>query len=519
MFFLLSKLRIKIFVKFLAKDYEKSRSRLPLYCDSIPVKKTYPIMNSKSPKAINVFASHATALKNSTAIFLLFLLPASVFGQQAITGIVTDYNSYWSSSASSVNSVKPNNSHNLLAFTYNGTQYSTGVNDNALISHGQTFTQGDFWSLPLAGYSGSINSNTKVGLGEMYDGVHNGKGSASYANTIATYLNDGIKGLDLGTCVANLPAGNISFLVSNIRAANIGDGIPDIIVTQVADPSGSADQYAFVNSSGAVIGQTKAVSFTSIAAVGNWTADFYEASTNPMTLSSGFTNTDRPLRLWAADLSDFGITQANYSTIANFKISLSGNSDVAFVAYNNKTLSIATLLPVTLADFSAREAEGKTVLNWITTNENGTDYFVIERSTDGSTFTAIDTVKAKGSSTTRQQYTSLDQQLKAGATYYRLKIVDVDQHTAYSKTVLVTVKETGIKLFPNPAVDRITVSYTSASVESIRIYNTSGILVQHKKTDRNSYQTSLDVSSFPKGIYYLVCESDLEKVTRSFVIR
>ncbi|RYG53648.1 MAG: hypothetical protein EOO01_03810, partial [Chitinophagaceae bacterium] len=305
-------------------------------------------MNSKLSKASNAFASHATVLKNSTAISLLFLLPVSGFGQQAISGIVTDYNTYWKSSVSSVNSVKPNNSHNLLAFTYNGTQYSTGVNDGALTSNAQTFVEGDFWSLPLAGYTGTINSNTKVGLGEMYDGVHNGKGSTNYANTISNYLNDGIKGLDLGTCVANLPAGNLTFLVSNIRAANIGDGIPDIIVTQVADPSGSADQYAFVNANGVVIGQTKAVSFGSIPAVGNWTADFYEASTNPMTLTSGFTNTDRPLRLWAADLSDFGITQANFADIKNFKISLSGNSDVAFVAYNNKTRNIAKVLPVEL---------------------------------------------------------------------------------------------------------------------------------------------------------------------------
>lgn len=477
-------------------------------------------MNSKPAKAFYAFVKYAAILKNHIAASLLFFLPALASGQQAITGIITDFNSYWKTSTSSINPVKPNNSHNLLAFTFNGIQYSTGANNTILANHGQTFIDGDFWSLPLTGYTGTINSNTKVGLGEMYDGVHNGKGINPYQNSITPYLNDGIRGLDIGTCVANLPAGSISFLVSNIRAANIGDGIPDIIVTQVADPSSSADQYAFININGTVIGQTKTVVFTNITPVATWTADFYEASTNPMILTSGFTNTDRPLRLWAADLSDFGVTQTNYTDIRNFKINLSGNSDVAFVAYNNKTFNIGTTLPVELTDFAAREStNGSASLNWTTSNEKEADYFVVEKSMDGSNFVAIDTVKAKGNSTTTQQYISLDQQLSPGINYYRLKIVDLDQRTSYSKTVQLTGRETGIRLFPNPATGRITISHSPAAVEYVKIYTLNGILLQQKKAERNSNQTSFDISGYAKGMYYLVCESNGERTTRSFVIR
>ena len=475
-------------------------------------------MNSKLSKAANAFAKPSAAFRNC-AVASLFLLPASVLGQQAVTGIITDYNSYWKTSSASVNSIKPNNSHNLLAFTYNGVQYSTGANNGVLNANGQTYVDGDFWSMPLSNFTGTVNSNTKVGLGEMYDGVHNGRGSANYVNDIAYYLNDRIKGLNLGTCVANLPAGTVTFLVNNLKPSNIGDGIPDIVVTQVADPSGSADRYYFTDANGAVIGQTKDVVFTSIPVIANWTADFYEASTNPMVLTSGFTNTDRPIRIWAADLSDFGITAANYSAIRNFRINLSGNSDVAFVAYNNKTMTIATVLPAELKDFSVREANGKAMINWATTNEKDVDYFVVEKSTDGTTFTGIDTVKAKGNSTTIQQYASQDAQLKSGITYYRLKTVDLSKHNSYSKTVQLQIKETEVRVFPNPAVEKITVSYTSASVDNIRIYNTTGVLLQQKKTDRNSTQTSLDVSSYAKGIYYLVIENEREKTTRSFVVR
>jgi len=475
-------------------------------------------MNSKLPKAATASLKRTAALKNYSVISL-FLLPASVFAQQAVTGIITDFNSYWRSSASSINPVKPNNSHNLLAFTYNGVQYSTGVNNGVLSGNGQTFVDGDFWSLPLANYSGSVNSNTKVGLGEMYDGVHNGKGPINYSNNIATYLNDGIKGLDIGTCVANLPAGNITFLVNNLRPANIGDGIPDIIVTQVADPSNSVDKYSFIDGSGNVIGQIKEVNFTSIAPIGNWTADFYEASTNPMVLTTGFTNTDRPLRLWAADLSDFGITQANYAGISNFKIALSGSSDVAFVAYNNKTMSISNVLPFVLSDFTARESGGKALLNWATANEKGAAYFVVERSTDGVSFKAIDTVNASGNNTTAAFYSSQDA-LQAGTNYYRLKMVDLDIHSTYSKVVQLSVKEPiGVRVFPNPAVAKITISYPSSSAGNISVYNANGVLMQQKRTDRNSIQANIDVSSYTKGMYYLVIENEHEKITKSFVVK
>ncbi|HEX2845900.1 MAG TPA: T9SS type A sorting domain-containing protein [Chitinophagaceae bacterium] len=446
-------------------------------------------------------------------------MPSFVSGQQAITGIITDFNSYWKTSSSSINPVKPNNSHNLLAFTYNGTQYSTGANNTVLASHGQTFVEGDFWSLPLAGYTGTINSNTKVGLGEMYDGVHNGRGSTHYANNITPYLSDGIRGLDIGTCVANIPAGSISFLVTNIRPGNIGDGIPDIIVTQVADPSGSADKYAFINASGTVVGETKTVVFTNIPAVANWTADFYEASTNPMTLTSGFTNTDRPIRLWGADLSDFGITPANYANIREFKINLSGNSDVAFVAYNNKTFNIGIVLPVMLTDFAVHGSSDNASLNWTTSNEDKADYFVVEKSKDGTDFIAIDTVKAKGRSSTTQRYVSSDQQLNPGINYYRLKIVDLDQRSSYSKTIQIVRKEISIRLFPNPASGRITVNHSPASVSQIKIYTANGILLQQKRPEINSNQTSFDIGGYAQGMYYLVCESNGEKITRSFVIR
>jgi hypothetical protein len=261
---------------------------------------------------------------------------------QAVTGIVTDYNGFWKTSTSSINPVKPDNHHNLLSFTFNGTQYSTGVNDALLTSHGETFVPGQFQALPLQNIANAPTSNTKIGLGAMVDGVANGRGATWPSRTMGPYLNDGANGLDLGTCVANLPAGTMFLSVSNLQAAKIGDGIPDILVTQIADPSSSYDSYEFTDVNGNRIGNSLNVVLTNIAPVGGWMADFYEASTDALT--SGFTQTPRDIRLWTLDFSAFGINASNIGNIAYFKINLNGNSDIAFVAYNSTTVTVQQVL-------------------------------------------------------------------------------------------------------------------------------------------------------------------------------
>ena len=461
-----------------------------------------------------------------TGFFKIAILAISTFfsvsiaSAQAVSGIITDFNSYWKSSASNINPVKPNNSHNLLAFTYNGTTYSTGANDLLLTSHGENFTPGDFWSLSFDGITGKITGNTKVGLGEMKDLVHNGPSNPPPAFSISAYLGDGIKGLDLGTGIANLPAGQIRFNVNTIKPQNIGDGIPDVLITQIADPSGSTDSYSFVNAAGVIVGNKKDITFTNITPVGNWTADFYEASASPMTLAGGFTNTDRSLRLWAADLSEFGITAANYQSISKFIINLSGQSDVAFVAYNNETFSISSLLPVKLIDFSGKLVNNNTQLTWTTATEENSKTFTIEKSTDNHSFAAIGTINAAGNTTTVQYYSFTDKNMIEGVNYYRLKTTDIDGSFEYSKTIQVQVirANTTASLYPNPCKSSLTINHPVAREAQLLVYNVSGIAVKKTVVAGNARQTTMNVQNMDKGMYYAVWQNGSEKITMPFMV-
>src|SRR5690606_35191323 len=119
-----------------------------------------------------------------------------------------------------------------------------------LEAHGDSFEPGFFRALPMHNINGTPNGNTKVGLGAMIDGVFNGPGAVPPSRGLAQYLVDGVNGLDIGTCVANLPAGTMFMPVTQVEVENIGDGIPDILVTQIADPSSQYDRYEFTDING-----------------------------------------------------------------------------------------------------------------------------------------------------------------------------------------------------------------------------------------------------------------------------
>lgn len=377
-----------------------------------------------------------------------------------VTEVVTSFGGFWQSSASAQSLVKPNDSHDLLAFSLAGVRYSTGVDDGLLATNGLSFTPAQFKALPVAAISGTISANTKVGLGASYDKVANGASSPPPANDIPFYLRDGRNGLNLGTGAANVPSGTLDFSISDVTASALGDGKPDVLVTQIADPSGSQDQYQFLDANNQVIGNTVTVTFTNIAPVGTWTADFYEASQTPMTLGTGFTRTDRPLRLWAADLSAFGISSSNVANIRKFRVLLNGNSDIAFVAYNAATATFFNPpLPVQLTSFGGQATATYSELTWNTAQEVNSEAFEVEASQDGRTFRRVGQVAAAGNSTQARRYTYRHATTQAGPRYYRLRQVDQDGTSTYSSVVTLTAKRTAgaptVTAAPNPFHDKL----------------------------------------------------------------
>ena len=456
------------------------------------------------------------------SLLLAVLVAYTSIQAQSITEIITDYQGYWKTSSTAINPVKPNNSHNLLSFSFSGVRYSTGVNDGLLTSRGQSFVAGDYKAFPVQSIGGTVTGNTKVGVGAMYDGVAVGASSQPPPNNLAQYLTDGSKGLNIGTCVANLPDGDLFFSIGNINPSSIGDGIPDVVITQIAEPSNSNfDRYEFTDVNGNRVGNYKDIVLTTITSIGTWTADFYEAHNNPMTLSAGYTNTDRNLRLWAADFSAFGISSADISSIAYFKIALNGNSDVAFVAYNNNAINFSSVLPMQLSSLLASTVREGIQLSWQTSSETNTERFTIETSSDGINFAELADKTAAGFSATPVKYSYLHRSPVTGKNYYRLKQIDQDGRFKYTRIVEADIAQTNtLRLHPNPATNKLVVSHNTAKGnEQLQILTTRGIVVLQSILHAGTTETRFEQLHLARGLYFVVIAGAKQKFTRPLMIQ
>ncbi|NCA19550.1 MAG: hypothetical protein EBS86_00205, partial [Crocinitomicaceae bacterium] len=278
-------------------------------------------------------------------------------GLPYVTEIITDYGSFWRTTTAANSPIWPDNSHNLLSFTYAGTTFSTGVNDNNLTTNGIVFTPGNFKALPVELNGSTAGTPNLIMAGAKVDG---NLSTAIYTHpnikdmTMQGNVMDGQNGLNLGTGYTNLPSGASSnYFITNINPDKINDNEPDIIVTQIAEPTGTAtDTYKFLDASNNVIGNAVSVSLSAIPALGTYRLDLFTVAAGQdfsvgKPNGSWQTNSTRQIRFVGFRLSDMGITASNYQLIKKLNITPSGVSDVAFVAYNANAVDA---LPVVIID-------------------------------------------------------------------------------------------------------------------------------------------------------------------------
>ncbi len=173
------------------------------------------------------------------------------------------------------------------------------------------------------------------------------------------------------------------------------------------------------------------------------------------------------------------------------------------ILFDNFAINSANApLPVTFLGFVARKNnDGTTKLLWDVAEEINVNNYVVERSTNGSDFSAVGTVSATGKST----YSLEDNQAMAETRFYRVKNVDIDGASKYTPVIRVAGKErsTGqIGLYPMPATDQVYVQHDKAPAKaSIFIYGLDGRMVKQVQAIPNTYQTSLNISDLKGGIY------------------
>ncbi|MBC8047672.1 MAG: T9SS type A sorting domain-containing protein [Fimbriimonadaceae bacterium] len=119
------------------------------------------------------------------------------------------------------------------------------------------------------------------------------------------------------------------------------------------------------------------------------------------------------------------------------------------------------LLSNNLINFEGYLNDNSVNLEWGTASGSEYDYFIIERSNDGTQFNSIITVDALSENNNQVNYSVNDENPISGINYYRLKQVNLTGEISYSKIISVnTFSNTSILLYPNPAGDEIILEYT-----------------------------------------------------------
>jgi len=93
----------------------------------------------------------------------------------------------------------------------------------------------------------------------------------------------------------------------------------------------------------------------------------------------------------------------------------------------------ALLLPVKMVSFTAQAANESVVLKWSASNENDLKYYIVQKSSNGTTWKDIHTVMPGASAT--NNYFITDAEKNTSVTYYRLKQIERTGQPVYSKVL------------------------------------------------------------------------------------
>jgi len=171
-------------------------------------------------------------------------------------------------------------------------------------------------------------------------------------------------------------------------------------------------------------------------------------------------------------------------------------------------ISVWYPLSVKLEHISAVNDGDRNRVDWNTVSEDAGDYFIVEKSIDGTEYESMGRVNARGIAST---YFIHDTHPHLGLNYYRLKVVSLDGNIAYSKVVTVynnTSKDFSISAFPNPVQQTLSISINgnignNATIEVVDIYGK--VLMQQTVQSAND---QIDCSSLPNGLYLLRYSDD-----------
>jgi len=197
------------------------------------------------------------------------------------------------------------------------------------------------------------------------------------------------------------------------------------------------------------------------------------------------------------------------------------------VVYFDNIEFIHTPVPVEFTSFSASVIKDGIQLSWSTATETNNKGFEVLRGIDSKAYNTIGFVNGKGTTTANQQYSYVDATAKSGKYYYRLRQVDFDGTSKFSKVIeaggtIPAVFELS-QNFPNPfnPVTNIRYAITNPERVTLKVFNILGkevaVLVNENK-EAGTYSVDFSALNLASGTYIYRLQAGAFVQTKKMVV-
>ena len=204
-------------------------------------------------------------------------------------------------------------------------------------------------------------------------------------------------------------------------------------------------------------------------------------------------------------------TGISWASMGSKNVTASISNSTCTMATYSKAVTISSTLPIEWTSFTGAIDNNFALLTWVSAQESEGKYFVISRSTDGTSFDSIGVITSRNSSTA-YTYQYIDKTMPAGDVAYRIEHVDLDGVVSFSKIITLTnaassMDKANLRLFPNPAIS--TMNYTITSMQATRvdigIYSASGVLMMTSQAHLTAgfNQNTINIGGLNHGNYFL----------------
>lgn len=186
--------------------------------------------------------------------------------------------------------------------------------------------------------------------------------------------------------------------------------------------------------------------------------------------------------------------------------------------WNSGCVGLGTL-PASLIYFTGRLSNNTVILNWQSANEINLSHYEIEKSFNGTSFTALAQVKGGN-----HHYTFQDDITKNSGRriYYRLKKTDKDGSYTYSNIFSIHIPATILfTISPNPAKEYININMNkpSAGKIAVTITDATGKTISTINAALQNNACRVRTSALIAGTYFISVSANGERAIQKLIVR